>query len=193
MPEPNEQQTQAEDQAGDQQVDEQAQQQQAPQQQTRQQQQPSQQQTQNDGRHPQGYVPVSDVVKERRKSADTAAKLTEAEARVKTLEQKETKRGYLRESLKTLGQNFHIEDMAGLEELVEGMAYDEADPKKTQALITKQVELAKRPIRSGSSTPMFGAAAKDQNTPADVDDGKPARTTSEIGRRFQQKLGITTD
>lgn len=162
MPEDNQPQ---EPKAGDQPQEPQAQPQQQPQQ--------PQAQPNNDGRVPAGYVPVSEVAKERNKYKETSSKLSEAEAKIKSFEQRDAKRGFLREALGQLGQNFTIANQADLESVVEALSFDEATPDNTKGVIAKLVEQAKRPVKAGPATPMFGGIQRDTNKPAEGDSKHP--------------------
>ncbi len=127
---------------------------------------------------PKGYVPVSEVVKERKKSQDLEAKYNEANNKAASLEQKETKRGFLREALGTLGDNFRIEKPEALETIIENLSFND----KTKDVILNLVEAAKKPVGSSRNDPMFGRASKDQNKPAE-EGGKHA-----LWHRMQNRM-----
>lgn len=151
--------------------------------------QPQSQQQQQQVKIPSGYVPVGEVAKERKKISEINSKLSAAEARAQEaeakalrLEHQEAKRGIYRETIKTLGENFFIPRSEEVDSVIEAINYDAENPDNTKTIIAKVIEAAKRPVKTGPNTPMFGTTARDQNTPP-KEDGKYA-----LWERMQKRL-----
>lgn len=111
---------------------------------------------------PSGYVPAAEVGKERKKAADFEKRCTDLQALLAEKEALETKRKYLRESLKELGDSWTIENQGDLEELADAIKFDDTVKDK----ITKLVNSAKRAKSTAPHIPMLGTVNRDQQAAA---------------------------